>query len=165
MRWVSPRTVITSVLALLLALALFGLGVVLAPAWVAWVASQLGLDRLIVTSPLDAWWMRVKLGATFATPAILAWVAMVIHRVRASVDPSSFALVSYVLVPAVAVAAAASRELLALSLANVPSGVEPVVNVADLAPTSCLTYSLLAGVVLCVVVAVRARPHAPRAPA
>jgi hypothetical protein len=156
------RFVLTSVVAAAATICLFVVGWTVALPGLAWFASLVGIDRLVFTAPTDLLLVRLKLGATLALAPVVAWAAVLIHRVRRGVDASTAATLLYFAVPVVAVVGgvalralwiwAAMRDVAAAGV----GGVRPMITLSSLSPHSWgVSLGLAAGVLLCLAVGAR----------
>lgn len=125
--------------AVVLAAALFGLGLATAQAMIRVFADAMGLQALVMTSPTDLPRAGLRFGLALAAPALVSWIAVVVHRARARGAPAWWVIALYVALPALAVAAGIALSLgtaaaMTAGAADAIGGIEPMVAVRDILP-------------------------------
>lgn len=114
---------------------------------------------VVITAPSDPFFARVQLGLSFALPVVVAWLALVVHRLAARRAPGPVATIAYVAIP---IAMAALELGLHFSMlhevADPVGGIAPMLALRDLLPGPlALDKTLLGSLVLLVAVFVVGR--------
>ena len=149
--FVNRRVAAESGGAFVLALALFAIGVAIAPAMVRVFADAAGVHAMVMTGPSDVLAAGVELGLALALTMLLGWVALVVHRARARRAPPVLALVAYGAVPLAAALAGLSLSVQTVAAigGEAVGGVRPMLAVRDLLPGLwTVRVTLLAGLAL-----------------
>lgn len=119
-----PRLLLDSLLAFVLACGFAAVGWTVALPLADATAASAGLASVVVAAPLGLVRYQVKLAAMLATLPVFAWIVALLFRIRARSAPSFKRLGTYLVVPALAMAAGMTLRFLVIhSVVAVSSGI------------------------------------------
>lgn len=164
----SARLLVDTLGAVVLGALLAGLGWVIATPLLTAVHHGLGIERLMRMEPLELVRYQASVAVACSLPVAVAWVAALVDRFVACVEPSPGRLAGYLLLPFLAGAGGFAKNVAWLSLAlsdtRALAGLQPTVSLAsfELGWTP-IRWTLGWGMLLCVLVGLFARRRAAAA--